>query len=75
MNTAAAMSARKEILHDDAVAAPRITKEERARRIEAVNYARASVELEGFKSNPDADAHDQRFINGEISLAEYVGNE
>ncbi|MDR2678928.1 MAG: antitoxin VbhA family protein [Zoogloeaceae bacterium] len=40
---------------DDSVVAPRITKEERARRLEAVNYARASVELEGFKSNPALD--------------------
>jgi hypothetical protein len=49
-----------------------ITKEEREERRDAINYARASVELEGFKCTPESDMHDQRFINGDITLAEYV---
>lgn len=45
---------------------------ERQRREEAVNYARASVGLEGFKISPEDEAHAQRFINGEISLEEFL---
>ena len=71
MNTATLVRAEETAYDEDT---SRIAERERARRLEAVNYARASVGLEGFKSNPAADAHDQRFINGEISLAEYVKN-
>jgi len=45
---------------------------ERKRRQEAVNYARASVGLEGFKLSEADEKHAQRFINGEIELAEFV---
>ncbi|MGO1602822.1 MULTISPECIES: antitoxin VbhA family protein [unclassified Halomonas] len=49
-----------------------ITDEEKQRRQEAVNYARASVGLEGFKLSEADEAHAQRYINGEIDLAEFV---
>jgi oligoribonuclease (3'-5' exoribonuclease) len=53
-------------------AKPRISEEERERRQEAVDFARASVELEGFRITPEENAHDLRFIDGEISLDEYL---
>lgn len=49
-----------------------IADEERRKRQEAVNYARASVGLEGFKPSHAAEAHAARFIAGEIDLAEFV---
>ena len=52
-------------------AAP-ITDDERRKRQEAVNYARASVGLEGLKPS---EAHEQRaarFVAGEIDLADFV---
>ncbi|MDR2034389.1 MAG: antitoxin VbhA family protein [Helicobacteraceae bacterium] len=48
-----------------------ISDEERTKRMKAVEYAKASVALEGFRFD-EIDEHDLRFINGEISLAEYV---
>ena len=54
-----------------ATAAP-ITDDERRKRQEAVNYARASVGLEGFKPSEEAEAQMRRHINGEIDLAELV---
>lgn len=48
-----------------------ITEAERRRRQAAVDYARASVGLEGFKLS-DADlAHARRFVDGEINLEEF----
>jgi hypothetical protein len=44
----------------------------REERRDAINYARASVELEGFHLSEAALEQGQRFINGEISLAEFV---
>lgn len=49
-----------------------ISEEERQRRKEAVVYARASVGLEGFVVTAETEAHAERFINGEIDLAEFV---
>lgn len=45
---------------------------ERDRRVAAVNYARASVGLEGFSLSTADEAHARRFIDGEISLNEFV---
>ena len=53
-------------------AKPRISEEERERRQEAVDYARASVALEGFTLGQSDEEHAQRFINGKIELAEFV---
>ena len=50
----------------------KITDEERRKRQEAVNYARASVGLEGFKPSQADEEHAARFIAGEIDLAEFV---
>jgi hypothetical protein len=49
-----------------------ISEAERQRRKEAVVYARASVGLEGFVLSAADEAHAERFINGEIDLAEFV---
>lgn len=49
-----------------------ISDEERQRRKEAADYARASVGLSGFVLSAEAEAHAERFINGEIDLAEFV---
>lgn len=51
---------------------PTLTSAERKKREEAVSYARASVMLEGFKLSAEDEAHARRFINGEISMAEFV---
>lgn len=49
-----------------------ISAAERLRRESAVNFARASVGLEGFKLSKEEEAYAQRFINGGIQLAEFV---
>lgn len=54
-----------------ATAPQTISDTERSRRQSAVNYARASVGLEGF-SLSEAEAHAQRFVDGQISLQEFV---
>ncbi|WP_239990086.1 antitoxin VbhA family protein [Corticimicrobacter populi] len=45
---------------------------EHDRRIAAVNYACASVGLEGFSLSAADEEHAQRFINGDIDLEEFV---
>ena len=52
-------------------AAP-ITDDERRKRQEAVNYARASVGLEGFKPSEANEQRAARFVAGEIDLADFV---
>lgn len=49
-----------------------ISEDERRKRQEAVNFARASVGLEGFKPSPECEAQAVRFINGEIEIAEVI---
>ncbi|MGZ9892642.1 antitoxin VbhA family protein [Bordetella bronchiseptica] len=49
-----------------------ISDAERCRRQSAVDYARASVGLEGFSLNEADEAHSQRFVDGQISLQEFV---
>jgi hypothetical protein len=49
-----------------------VSVSERRRRERAVDFARASVGLEGFKPSKEEEAHARRFINGEIELAEFV---
>lgn len=45
---------------------------ESAKRLEAVNYARASVGLEGFKLSDADEQKAAQFVAGEINLAEFV---
>lgn len=49
-----------------------ITEAERRKRQEAVNYARASVGLEGFKPSEADERWAARFVADEIDLAEFV---
>jgi len=49
-----------------------ITDQERARRREAVEFARGSVRFEGIVLSPEAQALAERFINGEITLEEHT---
>ena len=49
-----------------------ISDAERDRRVAAVNYARASVGLEGFSLSAADEEHAQRFIDGDIDLEEFV---
>lgn len=49
-----------------------ISNVERERRKAAVDYARASVGLEGFSLSESDEVHAQRFINGGISLSEFL---
>lgn len=48
------------------------SQEERDRRQRAVDFAHASVGLEGFKLSDEEKKHAQRFINGEIELQEFL---
>ena len=45
---------------------------ERCKRLEAINHARASVGLEGFKPSPECEAHAVRYINGEIEISDVI---
>lgn len=44
----------------------------RLERIEAVNFARAYVRLEGFTPSAEAEMRATRFIKVEINLSEFV---
>ena len=45
---------------------------ERLRREDAVNFARASVGLEGFTLSAQDEANAARLINGDLALAQFV---
>ena len=47
--------------------------EERLKRKDAVDFARASLGLSGFKITTEHEACAQRFVDGEISLEDFVG--
>lgn len=49
-----------------------ISDAERNRREAAVNYAHASIGLEGFRLSEANEPHARRLIAGEISLQEFV---
>ncbi|WP_256489147.1 antitoxin VbhA family protein [Dyella lutea] len=51
---------------------PKITPEERARRQEYADGARANVGLEGFKPSAAMEGRVLLYIEGEITLAELV---
>lgn len=50
---------------------PRTSEAERARRQEAVDYARAIVRLEGLVLTPAVEALNRRYVAGEITSAEH----
>lgn len=49
-----------------------ITSAERELRRKAVEYARASIVLEGFALSADEKQRAQSFVNGELTLAEFA---
>ena len=49
-----------------------ITPAERQHRHEASEFAKANVALEGFTRTKEAQAHAQRFIDGQIDLKGYL---
>lgn len=53
-----------------ATSTPPITPAERARRLEAVNFARGSVRLEGFILDAAAEALFARYVDGELDNEE-----
>ncbi len=53
-------------------AASRLSAEERRKREDAVRFANASMSLEGFKVSAADHARADRFIAGEIDLAEFL---
>lgn len=50
---------------------PRISDAERARRQEAIDFARGSVRLEGFILSPAVEELNRRYIEGEITSEEH----
>jgi uncharacterized membrane protein len=56
------------MLHD---ARQRITEEEHRERRKAIDFARASSELEGLKADPEYHALQERFVVGEIDFEEF----
>lgn len=49
-----------------------ITEAEKEQRQRAVDFARGSIGLEGFKISAAHEAHVQRYVNGEIDLEEFL---
>ena len=49
-----------------------ITDEERARRLEAVNFSRGSVRYEGGIQTDEVEAIAARYVAGELTLDEYI---
>jgi hypothetical protein len=49
-----------------------ISAREYRRRKQAMDFARASVSLSGFKISPETEALSRRFINGELELDEVI---
>lgn len=46
--------------------------QERTARQKAIDFARASVELEGFTLSPEVEAISRRFIAGELTGEEHI---
>ncbi|WP_083684251.1 antitoxin VbhA family protein [Massilia putida] len=51
---------------------PRGTDSTTIQRQDAINFGRASVALEGMTVSPEAEALQQRFVGGEISIEECI---
>lgn len=51
---------------------PATDDQERAARQKAIDFARASVGLEGFTLSPEVEAISRRFIAGELTGDEHV---
>ena len=62
----------REIAEKSRTAVAALTPAERRERLAAVEFARASTALEGFKPTPADIEHERRFVEGEIDLATYT---
>ena len=51
-----------------------ITDVERKRRQEAVDYARASIELSGYRLGTEDESRAQAFVNGDLDLSDFVNS-
>jgi hypothetical protein len=51
---------------------PTTDDQARAERQKAIDFARASVELEGFTLSPEVEAINRRFIDGELTGDEHI---
>lgn len=60
-----------QIAYDEFANAP-MTPAEQQRRQDAIDYARASVRMEGIPIDEAFDAHARRFINGELNMVEFM---
>ena len=49
-------------------------RSDRAERLRAVNYARASVGLEGFKLSAFEEENARAYVEGEITIDEFMGS-
>ena len=58
--------------HQRALAGGAISETERRRRQDAVNFARASLGLSGFRPSAEDEALAARFVAGEISMDEVI---
>ena len=52
-----------------------VSDAEMVRRQTAVDYARASLALEGFVISTDEEQRVQAFLNGKLTLAEFISVE
>jgi hypothetical protein len=59
-----------ETTEENASVRPALSATELLTRRQAVDFARANVELEGFRSSPEFEALAERYATGEISLEE-----
>jgi len=50
---------------------PKITEAERVQRQKEIDYARASVRLEGFVLSPEVEELNRRYIAGDITSDEH----
>ena len=48
-------------------------RDDRAERLRAVNHARASVGLEGFKLSAVEEENARAYVEGEVTLDEFLG--
>ncbi|MDR1164165.1 MAG: antitoxin VbhA family protein [Candidatus Accumulibacter sp.] len=69
---AAVISRIEEANEENAPVRPALSATELLARRQAVDFARANVELEGFKVSPEDNALAERYASGEFDFDEYL---